>query len=137
MTTPDEAKLRFDEEQQLWAQVEALWEAAEQRDEVLIRERLHPRYSGWVTGSDAPHDYGAAIASVGAASPRILRYELTPLRVTVFDHDVGVAHYRYEADLETAPGRRSHVKGRWTEIYRKQIQGWIMIAVSGGPDGER
>ncbi|PTD20254.1 hypothetical protein [Sphingomonas fennica] len=42
----------------------------------------------------------------------------------------------YEADVE-ADGGPACIAGRWTEIYRRTDDGWRMLSVSGGPDGER
>lgn len=125
------------EEQRLWEHVTMLWEIARRRETTPVRKLLHPDYTGWVTGLDKPHDYEAAVASVGPGTPRVLRYRLQPLKITVFDHDVGVVHYRYEAEVETAEGGSQTVAGRWTEVYKRGGRGWLMISVSGGPDGMR
>jgi len=121
------------EEAHLWAAAAALWEAARSGDLPAVEAALHPDYSGWVTGQPAPHDRAAAIASVAPGSPRILTYRLEPLSVRVFDGTVGVVHYRYEAEVEGA----GSVRGRWTEVYLRHDGRWRMIAVSGGPDGQR
>ncbi len=126
-----------DEEQLLWEHVQMLWELARRRETAPVRKLLHPDYTGWVTGLDRPHDYEAAVASVGPDSPRILRYRLQPLKVTIFDHEVGVVHYRYQAEVEAAGGASQTIAGRWTEVYKRRGRGWLMISVSGGPDGMR
>jgi hypothetical protein len=126
------------EQHQLWARCEALWKLTLRREGAPVRAALHPDYSGWVTGTAAPHDREAAIASIGPASPRVLAYELTPLAVRVFEGQAGVIHYSYIAEVESAQGRAENVSGRWSEVYLRSGEGeWIMIAVSGGPDGQR
>jgi hypothetical protein len=126
------------EQRQLWARCVELWELSLTREADPIRAALHPDYTGWVTGTDRPHDREAAVAAVGPGSPRVLDYQLTPLSVNVFDGRTGVIHYRYVARLDSAPGPPATVGGRWTEVYlRDDEAAWIMIAVSGGPDGER
>lgn len=132
-----EAQHFSQEERDLWDHVTELWEIARRRETAPIRKLLHRDYSGWVTGLDAPHDYEAAVASVGPETPRVLRYRLKPLKVSVFDHEVGVVHYSYEADVESAGGATQHIGGRWTEVYKRRGNAWLMIAVSGGPDGMR
>lgn len=126
-----------DEQRQLWDHVKALWEVARRREVEPVRKFLHRSYSGWVTGTDTPHDYEAAITSVGPYSPRVLRYRLKPLKVTVFDHEVGVVHYSYQAEVETPDTGGKSVAGRWTEVYKKDGDVWLLISVSGGPDGMR
>lgn len=128
---------RLTEEQaQLWSRVDALWKVSLTRDPALVRAALHASYSGWVTGRPEPHDREAAVASVGPASPRVLSYRLTPLRVTVVDGIVGIAHYSYAAEVDAGAGATT-VRGRWTESYLRKDAEWLMISVSGGPDGQR
>ncbi len=108
------------------------------RDMDRIGPALHPDYTGWVTGTEAPHDRKAAVASVGPSSPRLIAYELTPLAVRVFEGRAGVVHYSYVAHVESESDAAKPIGGRWTEVYLRNDAGeWIMIAVSGGPDGER
>ncbi|ADZ72653.1 nuclear transport factor 2 family protein [Polymorphum gilvum] len=121
----------------LWSRVEELWQLGIAQDPEPVRRALHPDYCGWVTGTDAPHDRAAAVASVGPGSPRILGHRLEPLAVSVFEDMVGVVHYRYEADVETTAGAGRSVTGRWSEVYLRRNGEWTMISVSGGPDGER
>ncbi|MBV2184596.1 MAG: nuclear transport factor 2 family protein [Rhizobium sp.] len=138
MDTKDREAQHFSQEQwELWEHVTELWEIARRRETGPVRKLLHRDYSGWVTGLDTPHDYEAAVASIGPDTPQVLRYRLKPLKVTVFDHEVGVVHYSYQADVEGADGSPKPVAGRWTEIYKRRGSGWLMIAVSGGPDGMR
>jgi hypothetical protein len=118
----------------LWAQVELLWQLAVRRDTGAIEAALHPQYSGWERHSARPHDRAFALASVGPDSPPIVRYQLYPWGVTVYGDTVGVAHYSYRAELETAGGGTQVVTGRWTEVYLQDQGRWLMVAVHGGPD---
>lgn len=126
-----------DEQERLWARVNALWRMSVTRDTALVGEALHPNYTGWVTGQARPHGRDAAIASVGPSSPRILSYELQPLSIAVFDGMAGVVHYNYVAEVESGANLSKTVSGRWSEVYLRHNGEWIMISVSGGPDGER
>jgi len=121
----------------LWTRVVALWDMAVRRDTHSITAALHPDYSGWVTGTDHPHDVHAAIAAVGPSSPQIRRYDLKPLHVAIFDGVAGVAHYAYEAEVEAGEDHSQTIAGRWTEMYLRKNGAWQMISVSGGPDGQR
>lgn len=126
-----------DEERELWARVEALWRLAAARDSAAVADALHPGFTGWVTGQPQPHDRAAAVASVGPSSPRVLAYRLQPLRVAIFDGEVGVVHYSYAAEVEAGVNGARTVGGRWSEVYLRHKEQWTMISVSGGPDGER
>jgi hypothetical protein len=125
------------EERTLWSRVGALWDLSLARQPEPVRVALHPDYTGWVTGTPLPHDREAAVASVGPSSPRVLSYSLQPLAVSVVDGIVGVVHYTYEAEVESASEGATRVSGRWTEVYMRTNDEWLMVSVSGGPDGER
>lgn len=125
------------DQKKLWSRVDALWQMSLSPDTAPVDAALHSDYSGWVTGQDQPHGREAAIASVGPSSPRTLNYELQPLGINIFDGIVGVVHYTYTAEIESGTGSSKSVAGRWSEVYLKKNGEWIMISVSGGPDGER
>ncbi|MEZ5445708.1 MAG: GNAT family N-acetyltransferase [Gammaproteobacteria bacterium] len=124
------------EQAELWRQVERLWELAARKDANLIRQALHPDYTGWDTNAPMPHDREAAIASVAADAPRLVRYDLEPLSIRLYDGSVGIVHYRYRATVESADSNQVQVTGKWTEVYTRHGSGWLMVAVSGRPSGE-
>lgn len=124
-------------EAELWRQVTALWDMTVSGDTSQVVGLLHPQYSGWVTGLDWTQDRDEAVRSVGPGAPRVLSYHLTPLKVTVVEAAVGVVHYRYEADVDDGTGGERTIRGRWSEIYLRKGGQWVMISVSGGPDGQR
>ncbi len=126
-----------EEQRELWARVESLWNMFVAQDTASVADALHPNYVGWVTGQPRPHGRDAAIASAGPSAPRVLTYRLQPLSIAVFDGTIGVVHYMYVAEVESDPNGPTTVSGRWSETYLRKNGRWIMIAVSGGPDGER
>lgn len=81
-----------------------------------------------------PHDREFAVRSVSGESAPLAEYDLQPLSVEVYEHQVGVVHYSYVATVAPADAPPTKVTGRWTEVYLRQGQVWIMIAVSGRPD---
>lgn len=81
-----------------------------------------------------PHDRDTAIRSVTGDSPALVRYELEPLTVRVYDATIGVVHYRYKATVQPQGGIPVQVIGRWTEVYTSQGQRWLLVTVSGRPD---
>jgi hypothetical protein len=124
----------FDSEQlELWRRVNELWELAARKDDHGIRDALHPAYVGWDMSAPLPHDRDAAVRSASSDSPRLTRYALEPLSVRVYEGNVGVVHYRYEATVESQQGEPIRVAGKWTEVYTKKEQRWLMVAVSGQP----
>jgi len=125
------------DQKKLWSRVDALWQMSLSQDTASVSSALHSDYSGWVTGQDKLHEREAAIASVGPSSPRTLNYELQPLGVNIFDGIIGVVHYKYTAEIESGTNSSKSVSGRWSEVYLQKNGEWIMLSVSGGPDGER
>ena len=126
-----------EEQKELWSCVNALWEMSKAQNTDTVGDALHPDYTGWVIGQDKTHDREAAIASVGPSSPRVLSYKLRPLHIGVFDGMVGVVHYSYMADVDQGANASKSIAGRWSEVYLRKNGEWVMISVSGGPDGER
>lgn len=101
------------EHRALWLHVTELWGLARSQDETAVRRALHPRYSGWVTGTPVPHDREAAVRSVGPNAPGITTFDLRPLGVAIFEVVVGVVHYSYVAEVEPDDAPRAPVSGRW------------------------
>jgi hypothetical protein len=119
------------EQQELWDRVHELWRLLQRRDIAAIRSAIHPQYIGWEAGSLLPHDRGFALKAA-EADPRIIDFHLYPMRVEVYDSLVGVAHYTFEANVATPSGKAEKVEGRWTEVYLKKDDVWLMISVHGG-----
>jgi hypothetical protein len=122
------------EQQSLWRRVTELWEMAARKDADAIRAALHPDYSGWDATAAEPHDREYAVQSVCSPPERIVEYRLTPHNVAIYDGKVGVAHYSYTATLSKPSHEDRTVKGRWTEVYLRQDDEWLMIAVHGSPE---
>jgi len=122
------------EQQELWRRVNDLWAMSMERSADKIRSTLHPQYVGWDMNSPAPHDREAAVQSVIGDSPVVEGYQLRPLSIEVYDHVAGIVHYTYSATVAPKNANSFRVTGKWTEIYLKQGNQWVMIGVSGRPD---
>lgn len=122
------------EEITLWSRVKELWECSLERDFQAIDKAIHPNYTGWDNKSLVPHDRSYAIHSVTDNSSSLLDYQLHPLGVTVYDHQAGIANYRYQARISDRQKNVRIIKGRWTEVYLREEQTWILIGVHGGPE---
>jgi len=119
------------EQQELWDRVHELWRLLQRRDIAAIRSAIHPQYIGWEASSLLPHDRDFAL-KVAETDPRIIDFHLYPMRVEVYDGVVGVVHYSFEAEVATPSGKAEKVEGRWTEVYLKKDDVWLMISVHGG-----
>lgn len=125
------------EQRELWDRVCGLWEQSRSRDRALIGASIHPQYVGWDTSAELPHDRQAAVASVTDDAPELKSYALSPHSVQVYDHLVGVVHYSYQATVQPRRAAPLAVTGKWTEVYLRQGNDWMMVAVSGRPDTSR
>lgn len=121
------------DERDLWHRVQQLWELSMHPDAALVRQALHPDYVGWDMNTASPHSRDAAVQSVADAPGRTVAYSLDPLSVRVYEGKTGVAHYRYDAVVESQGGQRLSIRGAWTEVYVKSGPRWLMVAVSGRP----
>ncbi|WP_345973954.1 nuclear transport factor 2 family protein [Sulfurimonas sp. HSL3-7] len=122
------------EQSQLWKKVQSLWEMSRGRDKDQVRATLHPEYVGWDISTQLPHDREAAVGSVTDDSPILQDYILQPLSVRIYDGRVGVVHYSYAATVLPKDGEAMRVTGKWSEVYLKDRNEWMMISVSGKPD---
>jgi hypothetical protein len=125
------------EQLELWQRVGELWELSAKKDDLQIRDALHPDYVGWDMSAPLPHDRDAAVHSVAGDAPKLASYELEPLSVRAYEGTVGVVHYRYLATVEPQGGKPMQVTGKWTEVYVKRGHRWLMVAVSGQPSSQR
>ncbi len=122
------------EQRELWDRVTDLWALSQTRDQQKIESALHPNYVGWDMNAPSPHDRVAAVLSVSGDSPQLEQYVLQPRSVQVYDQRVGVVHYSYAATVVPRNADPIKVTGKWTEVYLKQDDVWVIIAVSGRPD---
>lgn len=122
------------EQRELWDCVCGLWEQSRSRDRTLIGAAIHPQYVGWDMSTELPHDKRAAVASVTDDTPELMDYVLFPHSIQAYDNVVGVVHYSYRATVQPRGASPLDVTGKWTEVYLRQDNGWLMVAVSGRPD---
>ncbi len=117
---------------ELWARVEEVWRLSTKKDGEGVRSVLHPRFSSWESGSPIPQDRDLTIASATRHALSVTHYQLHPMRIETFDGHVGVVHYYFRALLEDAAGESRGASGRWTEVYVRKGESWLMIASHGG-----
>jgi hypothetical protein len=131
MTHIESAEPLSPEQQELWDRVHDLWRFLRQRDIAAIKAAIHPQYIGWEASSLLPHDRDFALKAA-ETDPKIVDFHLYPMRIEVYEGLVGVAHYTFEAEVATPKGKAENVSGRWTEVYLKKDNVWLMISVQGG-----
>lgn len=122
------------DEKMLWNRVIELWDCSVDRDLNTINKAVHPNYIGWDNNSLVPHNRNDVIQSVKDKSARLLDYKLHPLGISIYDNRVGIANYRYSANISDLQRNVRAIRGRWTEIYLRKNGSWILIGVHGDTD---
>lgn len=118
----------------LWSQVTRLRVLSRERDHERIAELLHPGYVGWDLSTPGTHDRTAAPRSVGVDAPPLAGYVLRPLSLAVYAGHTGVVHYASKAAVAQPGADPASITGKWTEMYIKEGERSLMVAVSGRPD---
>lgn len=119
------------EERILWNRVIELWKCSLNRDLNSINKAIHPNYIGWDNNSLVPHDRNDVIQSLSDKAVKLIEYKLHPLTISIYDKHVGIVNYRYNANIGDKQNNIRALKGRWTEIYLRKNDDWILIGVHG------
>jgi ketosteroid isomerase-like protein len=117
----------------VWAVVESLWDADENGDTDWMDNLLIDEFSGWENSSPAPRNrsslkmWDRVMDGVGSMKA----HELYPLSINVRG-DVAVAHYLYTLANEDKDGNVEMENGRYTDILVRTDAGWKFLAWHGG-----
>ena len=123
------------DEADVWAVIEAEWNADENGDRDWPDELLTDDFSGWTKDSPAPRGK-ASIKMWDRFSDqhgRMVAHELYPYRIVVRG-DVAVAHYWYSSAFKSKDGEISRDNGRYTDVLVRTEDGWKFLAWHGGDD---
>lgn len=126
-----------DDQTDVWAVVEAQWNAEEKGDDKWIEQLLTDDFVGWNTESPAPRNRASVqmwdrfTDSLGS----MVAHELYPLAIVV-NGDLAVAHYLYSSAREDKKGEVEFGSGRYTDVLVRTADGWKFIAWHGGGDSD-
>ena len=126
-----------DDQADVWAIVEAQWDAEEGGDRRWIQRLLHEDFSGWSNNSPAPRSKSSTemwdryTDQLG----QMKAHELYPLAIIV-NGDVAVAHYLYTSAWEPTDGETEINNGRYTDVLVRTEEGWRFLAWHGGDDAD-
>jgi len=124
-----------DESADVWATVEAQWNAEEKGRKDWIDDLLTEDFAGWGKNSPAPRSK-SSIAMWDRFSDqqgKMVAHELYPLSIIVHG-DVAIAHYLYTSAYEESDGEVELSNGRFTDVLVRVGDGWQFIAWHGGDD---
>lgn len=126
-----------DDQADVWATIEAQWNAEEKGDKKWMERMLSDNFSGWGTNSPAPRDKAATQMwdRYTDSQGKMAAHELYPLAIIV-DGDVAVAHYLYSTAYEEKGGDAEFNNGRYTDVLIRSDAGWKFIAWHGGDDDD-
>ena len=124
-----------DESADVWATVEAGWDADKKGDKKWIERMLHEDFSGWNTDSPAPRSKASTEMwdRFSDEQGNIIEHELYPLAIVV-NGDVAIAHYFYTSAYQDKDDNVEMNNGRYTDILVRTDTGWKFIAWHGGDD---
>ncbi len=126
-----------DDQADVWALIEAQWNAEEKGDKKWMDRLLTDDFSGWSKESPAPR--GKASTKMwdrfNEQVSQMVAHELYPLSIVVHD-DIAIAHYLFTSanKSKSKDGKIETSNGRYTDILVRTDEGWKFIAWSGGSD---
>jgi len=134
MSTPVLAQTWTTAQLEVWAVIEAQWEAEAAQDRDWPDRSLHASFVGWDKHQPAPRDQ---ISTKRWNAPELqdgkaLMQELYPQRIVV-QGDTAVLHYTYTVLAVDHKGDRVTRHGRYTDVLIND-GGWKFLAWHGGDD---
>ena len=130
-----QAQEASDDSADVWAAVEAAWEADEKGDKRWVDRMLTDDFAGWSKNSPAPRskDSTRMWDRFSDQQGKSLAHELYPLSIVVHD-DIAIAHYLYTNAYEDKKDELEMSNGRYTDVLVRTDDGWRFIAWHGGDD---
>ena len=126
-----------DDQADVWALIEAQWNAEEKGDKKWMDRLLTDDFSGW--GKESPAPRGKASTKMwdrfNEEVSQMVAHELYPLSIVVHD-DIAIAHYLFTSanKSKSKDGKIETGNGRYSDILVRTDEGWKFIAWSGGSD---
>jgi ketosteroid isomerase-like protein len=120
-------------QKEVWAGVNAYWEAGMSDDPSGILSYFDESYFGWNYESDAPAPQSHVVKSMTYwyTKGKTKLYTLTPARIWV-NGDFAYVHYYYYMVNESNEGKPMAERGRWTDILMKKDGKWMLVGDHGG-----
>lgn len=133
--SPAFAQSDADDEADVWATIEAQWDAEAKGDKKWANRLLTDDFSGWGKNSPAPRSKTSIIMwdRFYAGQGKTIAHELYPLNINVHG-DVAIAHYLYTSAFQNKDDTVEVDNGRFTDVLVRTEDGWKFIAWHGGDD---
>jgi ketosteroid isomerase-like protein len=116
------------EQLEVWATLEASAEAWAEGDVDRSLSFMHKKFTSWRDEEDAPGDKEDARRVLDFQKKRheVLYYDLKPVDITLYG-DVAVVHFYYHILLNDTMDREHAVRGRLTNVLKKEAGKWLVI----------
>lgn len=121
------------EQKEVWNTVEKLVELEAKEDLDGLLSYFHPDFRGWYCKDPLPRNKASIRkwARYFFEIEESLVYELKPIAIDVHGN-VAFVHYYYKWAYKDAEGKHKMDQGRWTDIYMKDGDKWLLICDHGG-----
>jgi hypothetical protein len=135
MVTPGLAQTWSNDRLEVWAVIQAQWQAAMEKDTTWPERLLHESFLGWGNENPAPRDKASTDkwSRYNDENSTTLMQELSPIGIVVHGN-TAVAHYFYSTAIENRKGERETTHGRYTDVLVRDGDTWRFLAWHGGDD---
>ncbi|NIN67917.1 MAG: hypothetical protein GTO63_25075, partial [Anaerolineae bacterium] len=117
IATPALAQTWSNDQLEVWAVIQAQWQAAMEEDATWPERFLHESFLGWANENPAPRDKASTDRwnRYDMENSKTLMQELYPIGIVVHGN-TAVAHYLYSTASENRRGERETTHGRYTDV---------------------
>jgi ketosteroid isomerase-like protein len=119
------------DQREVWATVQELWRVSSTGDLESWFSMVSDDFRGWSIADPAPMDKETARYRASLRVWKRIFYHVHPLAIDIHG-DVAIVFYSFTTESEYPDGSRVTASGKWTDIFRKQGDRWLLIADSGG-----
>ncbi|MFZ0390256.1 MAG: nuclear transport factor 2 family protein [Calditrichia bacterium] len=121
------------EQQAVWKNVNAYWDAFAGGNVNNMLSYYHDSYRGWGFNEPLPGTKSETQKGLKyfLQNNSIVMYNIKPVAINVLD-DIAVVHYYYDMTFKSTEGEEQNTSGRWTDVLMKQGNKWLLIGDSGG-----
>jgi hypothetical protein len=122
------------EQQEVWQTIDAQWQA-DKDGKNWVEEFVHPDCVGWSMVAPMPRTKAVTNRWLNAykSNDKIIEYQIDPLSI-VIKNNMAIVHYYYLMLTVNKDSNPEKEKGRWTEIWIKEGNKWLLLGWQGGPD---
>lgn len=119
------------DQEAVWATVQELWKVSSAGDLDSWFAMVSEDFRGWSNADPAPMDKATARYRASLRTWKRIFYNVHPLAIDLHG-DVAIVFYSFVTESEYPGGSRVTATGKWTDIFRKQGNRWLLIADAGG-----